>query len=61
MLRTRDAAAECVDRVALRLTGIAQNKQVLPRQKGNGNEFDQFFTLGDGAVHIGHDSQHFVS
>ena len=61
LLRTRDAAAESVDRVALCLSGIAQNKQVLPRQKRNGNEFNQFFTLGNGAIYVGHDSQHFIS
>ena len=61
LLRTRDAAAESVDRVALSLTGIAQNKQVLPRQERNGNEFNQFFTLGNGAIYVGHDSQHFIS
>ena len=39
----------------------APAKQVLPRQKRNGNEFDQFFTLGNGAIYAGHDSQHFIS
>ena len=61
LLRTRDAAAESIDRVALSLTGIAQNKQVLPRQERNGNQLDQFFTLGNGAIYVSHDSQHFVS
>ena len=61
LLCARDAAAESVDRVALCLSGIAQDKQVLPRQKGNGNQFDQFFSLGNGAVHVGHNSQHFIS
>ena len=61
LLRTRDAAAECVDRVALGLSGVAQNKQVLPRQERNGNQLDQFFTLGNGAIYVGHDSQHFIS
>ena len=61
LLRTRDAAAESIDRVALGLTGIAQDKQVLPRQKGNGNQFDQFFTLRNRGIYIGHDSQHFIS
>ena len=61
MLRACDAAAESVDRVALGLTGIAQNKQVLPRQKRNSDQFDQFFTLGNGGIYIGHNSQHFIS
>ena len=61
LLRTRDAAAESIDRVALGLTGFAQNKQVLPRQECNGNEFDQFFTLGNRSIYIGHNSQHFIS
>ena len=61
LLRVRDTAAKGVDRVALGLTGIAQDKQVLPRQKGNGNEFDQFFTLGNRGIYIGHNSQHFIS
>ena len=61
LLRACDAAAESVDRVALGLTGIAQDKQVLPRQERNGNQLDQFFTLGNGAIYVGHDSQHFIS
>ena len=61
LLRTCDAAAESIDRVALGLTGIAQNKQVLPRQERNGNQFDQFFTLGNRGIYIGHNSQHFIS
>ena len=61
LLRTRDAAAESIDRVALGLTGIAQDKQVLPRQERNGNQLDQFFTLGNRGIYIGHDSQHFIS
>ena len=61
MLRACDAAAESVDRVALCLTGIAQDKQVLPRQERNGNQLDQFFTLGNRGIYIGHDSQHFIS
>ena len=61
MLRACDAAAESVDRVALGLSGVAQNKQVLPRQKRNGDQFDQFFTLGNRGIYIGHDSQHFIS
>ena len=61
LLRARDTAAKGVDRVALGLTGIAQNKQVLPRQERNGNQFDQFFTFCDGSIHVGHDSQHFIS
>ena len=61
LLCARDAAAESVDRVALCLTGIAQNEQVLPRQKRNGNEFDQFFAFRDGSIHVGHDSQNFIS
>ena len=61
LFRTRDAAAESVDRVALGLSGIAQDKQVLLRQKCNGDQFDQFFTLGNRGIYIGHDSQHFIS
>ena len=61
LLHTRNAAAESVDRVALRLPRIAQDEQVLPRQKGNGDQFDQFFTFCDGSIHVGHDSQHFIS
>ena len=61
LLRTRDAAAKSVDRVALCLSGIAQDKQVLPRQERNGNQLDQFFTLGNGAIYVGHDSQHFIA
>ena len=61
LLRACDAAAKSVDRVALCLTGIAQDKQVLPCQKGNGNQFDQFFTLRNRGIYIGHDSQHFIS
>ena len=61
MLRTRDAAAESVDRIALGLSGIAQDKQVLPRQERNGNQLDQFFTLGNRSIYIGHDSQHFIA
>ena len=61
LLRARDAAAESVDRVALCLSGIAQNKQVLPRQERNGDQLDQFFTLGNGAIYVSHDSQHFIA
>ena len=61
MLRACNTATECVDCIALCLTGIAQDKQVLPRQERNGNEFDQFFTLGNRGIYIGHNSQHFIS
>ena len=61
LLRARDAAAESIDRIALGLTGITKDKQILPRQKRNGDQLDQFFTLGNGAIYVGHDSQHFIS
>ena len=61
LLRTRDAAAESIDRVALCLSRVAQNEQVLPRQERNGDQLDQFFTLGNGAIYVSHDSQHFIA
>ena len=56
-----DAPAEPVDGMAFGLPGLAQDKQVVSGQQGNGDEFNEFFPFGDLLIDFGHEGQQFLS
>ena len=58
--RAGNAAAESVDRVALGLSRLTQDEQVLPGEQGNGDTLHQFLTLRNPGVHISNNRQHTV-
>ena len=58
---TGDPTAKAIDRIALGLTWSAQDEQVFPGEKGNGDHLHQFCALSHIPVHILDHCQHFVS
>ena len=47
--------------MAFGLARLAQDKQVVSGQQGNGNELNEFFPFGDLLVYFGHEGQQFLS
>jgi hypothetical protein len=56
-----DTLAKQVDDVAFGLPGVAEDKQVLAGQQGDGNEFHKFLALHHKPAHVVHDGEHFIS